>query len=370
MGLRDLRLSKDYVRQQIANFINKVIDIGVAGFRLDASKHMWPGDMQAFMAKTKTLNTRWFPAGSKPFIYSEVIDLGGEPIKNDEYTFLGRVTEFKYGFNLGNVVRKNNNQKMAHLKTFGQGWGMLHDNNALVFVDNHDNQRGHGAGGFGVILTFFDAKLYKIANEFMLAHPYGIPRVMSSYRWDRWIENGKDKNDGQGPPSDSNGNTLRVTINSDDTCGNGWVCEHRWRQIANMVEFRNMANGRSLTNWWDNGNNQIAFSREDRAFIAINNEGNYMDKWFNTGMAPGNYCDVISGSKVNGRCTGQVITVNGEGWTQVKLDGNSHDPVVAIHVGSRVWSVFITVTSHERYDVSNRWQRNCLFNTLFCPTSK
>ena len=42
----------------------------------------------------------------------------------------------------------------------------------------------------------------------------------------------------QGPPSNSDGSIKDVTINSDGTCGNGWICEHRWRQIHSMVEFR------------------------------------------------------------------------------------------------------------------------------------
>ena len=28
-----------------------------------------------------------------------------------------------------------------------QGWGMCDNEHAYVFVDNHDNQRGHGGGG-------------------------------------------------------------------------------------------------------------------------------------------------------------------------------------------------------------------------------
>lgn len=40
----------------------------------------------------------------------------------------------------------------------------------------------------------------------------------------------KDTNDWVGPPN-NNGVTKEVTINADTTCGNGWVCEHRWRQI-------------------------------------------------------------------------------------------------------------------------------------------
>ena len=40
----------------------------------------------------------------------------------------------------------------------------------------------------------------------------------------------KDLNDWIGPPN-KNGVTKEVTINPDTTCGNDWVCEHRWRQI-------------------------------------------------------------------------------------------------------------------------------------------
>lgn len=65
---------------------------------------------------------------------------------------------------------------------------------ALVFVDNHDNQRGHGAGGQD-ILTFFEPDLYKKAVAFMLAWPFGLKRVMSSYYWQRNFQNGKDLND-------------------------------------------------------------------------------------------------------------------------------------------------------------------------------
>lgn len=62
--------------------------------------------------------------------------------------------------------------------------------NALVFVDNHDNQRGHGAGGASIV-TFWDSRLHKMAVGYMLAHPYGVTRVMSSFRWDRNFVNGK-----------------------------------------------------------------------------------------------------------------------------------------------------------------------------------
>ncbi len=40
-----------------------------------------------------------------------------------------------------------------------------------------------------------------------------------------------------------------------------------------MVGFRNTARGQSVTDWWDNGGDRIAFGRGSRAYVAINHEG-------------------------------------------------------------------------------------------------
>jgi alpha-amylase len=45
----------------------------------------------------------------------------------------------------------------------GEAWGFVGSGDALVFVDNHDNQRGHGAGGESV-LTYKQSKLYKVRS--------------------------------------------------------------------------------------------------------------------------------------------------------------------------------------------------------------
>uniref|UniRef100_A0A8I3NAW7 Alpha-amylase n=1 Tax=Canis lupus familiaris TaxID=9615 RepID=A0A8I3NAW7_CANLF len=331
VGLLDLALEKDYVRSKIAEYLNHLIDIGVAGFRIDASKHMWPGDMKAVLDKLHNLNTRWFPGGSKPFIYQEVIDLGGEPIKSQEYFGNGRVTEFKYGAKLGTVLRKWNGEKRWN---WGEGWGFMPSDRALVFVDNHDNQRGHGAGGAS-ILTFWDSRLYKMGVGFMLAHPYGFTRVMSSFRWPRYFENGKDVNDWYGPPN-NNGIIKEVTINPDTTCGNDWVCEHRWRQIRNMVMFRNVVDGQPFTNWWDNGSNQVAFGRGNKGFIVFNNDDWPLSLTLQTGLPAGTYCDVISGDKIDGNCTGIKIYISGDGNAHFSISNSAEDPFIAIHAESKL----------------------------------
>ena len=57
--------------------------------------------------------------------------------------------------------------------SLGEPWGFVPDGDALVFVDNHDNQRGHGAGGAS-ILTYKDSKLYKVRhlNLFSYVHKF------------------------------------------------------------------------------------------------------------------------------------------------------------------------------------------------------
>lgn len=61
--------------------MNKLIDIGVAGFRIDAAKHMWPTDLNSIFTRLNNVNGTFFSANSKPYIYQEVIDMGGEAVK-------------------------------------------------------------------------------------------------------------------------------------------------------------------------------------------------------------------------------------------------------------------------------------------------
>ena len=141
---------------------------------------MWPGDLQAIVSGLNDLPTsKGFPGGSRALIFQEVIQSGNkltnsslnssdrwrcldsEPIKANEYFGVGRVTEFKYGMFLSDAFHGSN--QLKYLKNFGEGWGMMPNGNALVFIDNHDNQRGHGGGGSH--LTYREPKLYKVNEQ-------------------------------------------------------------------------------------------------------------------------------------------------------------------------------------------------------------
>uniref|UniRef100_H2Z2M5 Alpha-amylase n=1 Tax=Ciona savignyi TaxID=51511 RepID=H2Z2M5_CIOSA len=323
VGLLDLNQSKDYVRGKIIDFMNDMTSLGVAGFRVDACKHMWPGDIEVIFQSLNDLSTsKGFPGGTRPYIFQEVIDQGGEPITASQYYGAGDITEFKYGVNLG-----NNKNSIQYLENFGEEWGMMPSGNALVFLNNHDNQRGHGGGGN--IITFEDpfSKYLKIFTAFMMAWPYGTERIMSSYYFSQpvLITFPTSSNTDQGPPANQR------SLNADGSCGNGWVCEHRWRQIKNMMAFGVASYGQPMANWWDNGNNQIAFSRGNKAFLAINKAGYTMNENLNTGMPAGDYCNVNSGDYENNQCTGQCVSVGSNGYANIYIEA-TEDPVVAIHV--------------------------------------
>lgn len=156
----------------------------------------------------------------------------------------------------------------------------------------------------------------------MLAHPYGHPRVMSSYNF---------TDPSQGPPADSDGNIISPEI-SNGQCVNGWVCEHRWPQISHMVKFRNLVNNEQLENWWSNGNNQIAFFRGNKGFIAINAESNEdLREQLQTGLRAGTYCDVITGDLVNNQCTGKSVIVGKNGIASIEILSTEKEGMCALH---------------------------------------
>ncbi|WP_392670006.1 carbohydrate-binding module family 20 domain-containing protein [Streptomyces sp. LN785] len=287
VGLADLDTGEDYVRGRIAGYLNDLLSLGVDGFRIDAAKHMPASDLANIKSRLTNPGVYW---------KQEAIYGAGEAVSPSEYTGTGDVQEFRYARSLKQVF---NNENLAELKNFGEGWGFMPSSTTAVFVDNHDTERG------GDTLNYKDGANYTLANVFMLAWPYGSPDVHSGYEW-------TDKD--AGPP---NGGAVNACY------ADGWKCQHAWREISSMVGFRNTARGEAVTNWWDNGGDQIAFGRGAKAYVAINHESSSLTRTFQTSLPAGDYCDIQSG---NG------VTVNGSGQFTATLGANT---AVALQVGAR-----------------------------------
>ncbi|MFF5443289.1 carbohydrate-binding module family 20 domain-containing protein [Streptomyces achromogenes] len=286
-GLPDLDTGEEYVRKTIAGYMNDLLSLGVDGFRVDAAKHIPEDDLANIKSRLTNPGVYW---------NQETIGASGEAVQPPEFYNTGDVQEFRYAYDLKRVF---NNEKLAELKNFGEAWGYVSSDKASVFVTNHDTERNGGS------LTYKDGANYTLAHVFMLAWPYGSPDVHSGYEF-------SDKDAG-GP---NNGQ-----VNACYT--DGWKCQHAWREIASMVKFRNTAAGTAVTNWWDNGNNQIAFGRGDKAYVAINHEGSALTRTFQTSLPAGSYCDVQSG---------KGVTVDSSGRFTATLGANS---ALALHVGAK-----------------------------------
>ncbi|MFD9357523.1 carbohydrate-binding module family 20 domain-containing protein [Streptomyces sp. NPDC060031] len=285
--LADLDTGEDYVRGRIAGYLNDLLSLGVDGLRIDAAKHMPAADLANIKSRLTNPGVYW---------KQEAIYGAGEAVQPTEYLGSGDVQEFRYARDLKRVFQS---ESLAHLKNFGEGWGYMPSAQSAVFVDNHDTERG------GDTLNYKDGSAYTLASVFMLAWPYGSPDVHSGYEW-------SDKD--AGPP---NGGAVSACY------ADGWKCQHAWREISSMVAFRNTARGQSVTDWWDNGGDQIAFGRGAKAYVAINHEGSALTRTFQTSLPAGDYCDVQSGRTVSVGSGGQFTATIGAG------------SAVALHVGAR-----------------------------------
>lgn len=140
-----------------------------------------------------------------------------------------------------------------------------------------------------------------------------------------------------GPPSDSSEEILSPTFDTTGQCRNGWVCEHRWPQIRNMIRFRHVVGPALLKSWWDNGSNQIAFCRGNRGFVVFNGADSQMYQELNTCLPKGVYCDVISGGvSPSNDCMGYKVFVGFNGKAQLNVTSNT---VVALHAFQKLQPV-------------------------------
>lgn len=57
---------------------------------------MWPKDLKVIYESLNNLPvSAGFAQGARPYLFQEVIDMGGEAVKREEYTPLGAITEFR-----------------------------------------------------------------------------------------------------------------------------------------------------------------------------------------------------------------------------------------------------------------------------------
>ncbi len=158
---------------------------------------------------------------------------------------------------------------------------------------------------------------------FMLAWPYANVRVMSSYYF---------TNTDAGPPS--------VGVSNGANCADGknWVCEHRIQQVANMVAWRNLAGTSAIANWATGTANQIAFGRNNKAFVLFNREpsNTWTTGTLHTGLPAGTYCNILHANDAHAdeasSCQSTIVVDASGNISGVKVGALQ---AVAFHTGAK-----------------------------------
>jgi alpha-amylase len=285
VGLNDLDTSQTDVRETIAAYLDDLTGLGVAGFRVDAAKHISATDLGAIMDLVD----------GDPYIVQEVIGASGEPITEAEYTGIGDVQEFSYSYDLKNHI--NGSSEARHLTTMGTGWG--YTSPAGVFVANHDTERG------SLTMSYKNGQDYLLGEAFMLAYPFGTPASYTGYSFSA---------NHSGPPLNADGSVADIDCGSD-----AFTCIHRSPYMSGMAGFRAATAGDAVVNTWGSGD-ALAFGRGDSGHVVINAGTSSITQTFTTSLPNGSYTDVISGS---------TVTVSGGTFTATV----AAKAALAIHVG-------------------------------------
>ncbi|GAA1686963.1 carbohydrate-binding module family 20 domain-containing protein [Microcella alkalica] len=304
VNLADLATGTDGVRERLRAYLDDLLSLGVAGFRIDAAKHMPPEDIAAIVDG--------LPEGTR--IYQEVIRGQGEPIQPEEYAEAGPVWEFSYARTLTSMVES---RFLNPDVRFGPEGRTLPSERAISFVDNHDTERN------GETLSYKDGEAYALATAFLLAHPYGTPQLTSGYAFE-----GRDA----GAPADGEGRVV------DASCADAprgpqpryepgtWVCPHNWDLVRGLLVFRAAVGDAPLTDATEFEARELrsvsGFGRGAYGFVAFNAGATSATATFGTSLVPGRYTDAVSGA---------VIEVDGDGRFTAEVPGLG---VIALHVGA------------------------------------
>lgn len=322
-GLPDLATESPYVRQQLANFLNDQISLGVAGFRIDAAKHMPPADIAAI----KKLLTN-------PDVIL-IQEVPGSTQINEEYIDNGMVwawdthTKAVQMFGYPGAAYRGATYDTVDTPDY------VDTNKGISWVTNHDTEHWGGA------ITYMNGRAYELANIWLLSEKYGSPMLYTGYAF-------ADPNES---PAYGPGNykkdavcaapATRISPTASTSYKPGqFVCLQRWTSIKGMIAWRDAVGEADKTNMYaprlGNANSgAYGFGRSGKGYVLINSKASAIKlNKIATGMRAGVYCDMITGGNkpivtrtVNKKavrgCAGAQIVIDSAGRVTTTVGAQS-----------------------------------------------
>lgn len=253
-GLPDLRQDSDWVLSQQRAFIAKLNEIGIAGYRIDAVKHM---EIDYF----NKLLTPDLVKGKH--VYGEVIAFQST-FDSDLEPYLRGTSMGFMDFPLQETIRnafKPEGSLAALVEPVGSKAGLAGDR-AVTFVVNHDIPNNDGFRY--MIMNESDETL---GYAYIMGRADGVPHFFS----DRGVEGG-----------------LRE---------DRWKNAHRRKDIAAMLAFHNATHGASQKILWTDAC-VLVIERDNKGLMGINKCGHKFSATVATKLK-GSAVEVLTGAKAN-----------------------------------------------------------------------
>ena len=286
LGLSDLDTGSEVVQQRIVAYLKDLLSLGVAGFRIDAAKHVSATELEQIFAA--------LPAETR--IMHEVIRGSGEDVQPEEYLATGELFEFSFSqlmnsFDIESVPNLEESMELGYY---------IDSDKAISFVTNHDTERNGKA-----LTPTASPEAFQLATIFMLASDYGTPMLYSGFSFTEYD---------QAPALGSNGAIL------DATCGDspGWNCQQRDDSTIQMIKWRMKTLSLPIADFVHK-ESYSAWSKGNQGFFAVNASARELKSSFQTSLPAGQYCNILTLSKDETTCPGSEITVLGDGKVELEM---------------------------------------------------
>lgn len=269
LGLHDIDTGNASVQNKLADLMKRLLKMGVAGFRVDASKHMAAHEIGEILGKVP----------GNFYVVHELITGPGEPVAVEPYLPSGDVNVFPYAYGIGMAVRGGDLTSLLQLPSkFG-----VPSDKAVTFLENHDLERRPLDEPLALFVA--DKEQHQLARAFLLTFPYGYPQIYSGF----YFNGDYDK----GPAVDQRGLTLPV-LDRSGNCVAPWTCAHREHGVRELVQFRNhTANEFYASDVFQPKRSILAYGRGSKGHVILNGGNSWETVKTKTRLQPGRYCSLL-----------------------------------------------------------------------------
>ncbi len=306
LGLNDLATETQSVRDKIDAYLNDLLSLGVAGFRVDAAGHIPVAELRQIQDGLN-LTT----GGIKPFFVQEnpTDNTGNEP-----YAVQGQVFGWSWVDDMVSYFSPGAGDLSGAQWINGTYASLNGTTKTVTMVSNHDTERN------GRALTYQDGsgKKYQQASIYTIVNQYGMPMLYTGFAF----------SDSDAGPALANGYAKNVVCGGSTPASyyadGKYICMQRWTAIKGAIAWKDAAGtakastaGGRLGSWSDKYST-YSYKRGSGNFIIFNGGYTAVKNYkLNVRMPKGTYCDYITGGtkpkKSSKACTGTKIVVDSKG---------------------------------------------------------